>query len=168
MAETVKFTLGEENLPKTWYNIAANLPVPVPFVLHPGTKQPVGPDDLAPIFPMAITVSLSRGRIISSSASPQACSSQQRRGPTGTRGQSCREGDHRRGPQVQSGRGTQDHPVQPVRTWPFRHAGLSRLHGRQAHRSVIRPVRTRHGARRPTLCRLARISHQIRAPSLVI
>jgi tryptophan synthase beta chain len=41
-------------MPQAWYNILADLPVPLPPVLHPGTKQPVGPDDLAPLFPMAL------------------------------------------------------------------------------------------------------------------
>ena len=54
MSDSVKYTLGEEDIPKFWYNIAADLPTPPPPVLHPGTKQPVGPDDLAPIFPMAV------------------------------------------------------------------------------------------------------------------
>jgi tryptophan synthase beta chain len=49
-----KFTLEERDLPKTWYNILADLPVPLPPVLHPGTKQPIGPADLAPLFPMEI------------------------------------------------------------------------------------------------------------------
>jgi tryptophan synthase beta chain len=50
----VKFTLEESGLPEAWYNIAADLPSPPPPVLHPGTGQPVGPDDLAPLFPMEI------------------------------------------------------------------------------------------------------------------
>ena len=54
MGEQVKFTLDESRLPETWYNIAADLPSPPPPVLHPGTGQPVGPDDLAPLFPMEI------------------------------------------------------------------------------------------------------------------
>ena len=49
-----KFLLDEERIPKSWYNIAADLPSPPPAVLHPGTKQPVGPDDLAPLFPMSL------------------------------------------------------------------------------------------------------------------
>ena len=36
-------------MPKHWYNIQADLPTPAPPVLHPGTLQPVGPDDLAPL-----------------------------------------------------------------------------------------------------------------------
>ncbi len=54
MSETVKYLLGEADIPKFWYNIAADLPEPLPAVLHPGTKQPIGPDDLAPLFPMAV------------------------------------------------------------------------------------------------------------------
>ncbi|HSH08462.1 MAG TPA: TrpB-like pyridoxal phosphate-dependent enzyme [Burkholderiales bacterium] len=54
MADTVKYILDETRIPKHWYNIMADLPAPPPPVLHPGTKQPVGPDDLAPLFPMAL------------------------------------------------------------------------------------------------------------------
>jgi tryptophan synthase beta chain len=54
MGETVKYVLDEKRLPEAWYNIAADLPSPPPPVLHPGTGQPVGPDDLAPLFPMEI------------------------------------------------------------------------------------------------------------------
>ena len=49
-----KFLLEESQMPKHWYNIAADLPSPPPAVLHPGTMQPVGPDDLAPLFPMEL------------------------------------------------------------------------------------------------------------------
>ncbi len=47
-----KYYLPEDKLPKNWYNILADLPVPLPAVLHPGTKQPIGPGDLEPLFPM--------------------------------------------------------------------------------------------------------------------
>lgn len=47
-----KYTLSESDLPTHWYNIVADLPTPPPPVLHPGTHEPVGPDDLAPLFPM--------------------------------------------------------------------------------------------------------------------
>ena len=47
-----KIMLEEKQMPRQWYNIAADLPSPVPPPLHPATMQPVGPDDLAPIFPM--------------------------------------------------------------------------------------------------------------------
>ncbi len=54
MSNQIKYFLDEEKLPKTWYNLAADLPEPLPPVLHPGTGQPIGPDDLAPLFPMAL------------------------------------------------------------------------------------------------------------------
>ena len=46
--------MGEDRIPRAWYNIVADLPSPPPPVLHPGTGKPVGPDDLAPLFPMAL------------------------------------------------------------------------------------------------------------------
>jgi len=52
MADAIKYLLAEERIPKSWYNIMADLPSPPPPPLHPGTKQPIGPDDLAPLFPM--------------------------------------------------------------------------------------------------------------------
>jgi tryptophan synthase beta chain len=52
--ETTKFLLSEKEIPGKWYNIQADLPKPMPPVLHPGTKQPVGPQDLAPLFPMEL------------------------------------------------------------------------------------------------------------------
>jgi tryptophan synthase beta chain len=54
MADTVKYVLEESKIPKAWYNIVADLPTPPPPVLHPGTLQPIGPGDLAPLFPMAL------------------------------------------------------------------------------------------------------------------
>jgi tryptophan synthase beta chain len=54
MSDTVKYFLDEKRLPKFWYNLVADLPVPPPPVLHPGTHQPVGPGDLEPLFPMAL------------------------------------------------------------------------------------------------------------------
>lgn len=53
MSESTKYLLGEEHIPRFWYNIAADLP-PAPPVLHPATGDPIGPDDLAPLFPMAL------------------------------------------------------------------------------------------------------------------
>src|SRR5690349_22632950 len=41
-------------MPTRWYNVLHDLPTPPPPVLHPGTGQPVGPDDLAPLFPTAL------------------------------------------------------------------------------------------------------------------
>jgi tryptophan synthase beta chain len=49
-----KFLLEERDLPSRWYNIQADLPVPLPPVIHPGTLQPIGPQDLATLFPMEI------------------------------------------------------------------------------------------------------------------
>src|SRR5579885_2547333 len=49
-----KYILSEDEMPRAWYNIAPDLPRPPDPVLHPGTMQPVGPADLAPLFPMAI------------------------------------------------------------------------------------------------------------------
>ncbi len=54
MSDSVKYLLPEDRIPKTWYNIAADLPQPLPPPLHPGTGKPIGPDDLSPIFPMAL------------------------------------------------------------------------------------------------------------------
>ena len=54
MSDSIKYLLDESKLPKHWYNIAADLPVSLPPVLHPGTHQPLGPDDLAPLFPMEL------------------------------------------------------------------------------------------------------------------
>ena len=53
MTET-KFTLPESAIPERWYNIQADMPNPPQPVLHPGTGQPVGPDDLAPLFPLEL------------------------------------------------------------------------------------------------------------------
>jgi tryptophan synthase beta chain len=54
MKEATKITLDESEIPQAWYNIVPDLPEPPPPVLHPGTHQPIGPDDLAPLFPMAL------------------------------------------------------------------------------------------------------------------
>jgi len=54
MVELTKVLLNENEMPTHWYNIQADLPQPLPPVLHPGTGKPIGPQDLAPIFPMAL------------------------------------------------------------------------------------------------------------------
>src|SRR6516165_7930913 len=54
MDKQVKYLLDESELPRQWYNVIPDLPAPPPPPLHPGTGQPVGPDDLAPLFPMAL------------------------------------------------------------------------------------------------------------------
>lgn len=52
--DTTKYFLAEKEMPRQWYNIQADLPKPLPPALHPGTKQPIGPQDLAPLFPMEL------------------------------------------------------------------------------------------------------------------
>lgn len=52
--EETKIPLSERELPTQWYNVQADLPKPLPPVLHPATKQPVGPQDLAPLFSQAL------------------------------------------------------------------------------------------------------------------
>ncbi len=55
MSETqVKFMLDEREIPTHWVNLMADLPPGGPPPLHPGTKEPAGPDDLSPLFPMAL------------------------------------------------------------------------------------------------------------------
>jgi len=49
-----KYFLPESDIPRVWYNIQADLPSPLPPVIHPGTLQPIGPEDLAPLFPMEL------------------------------------------------------------------------------------------------------------------
>ena len=49
-----KVLLSEEELPTSWYNIQADLPTPLPPPLHPVTREPLGPEDLAPLFPMEL------------------------------------------------------------------------------------------------------------------
>ena len=52
--DQTKFLLDESQLPRRWYNVVADMPNRPQPVLHPGTGEPVGPDDLAPLFPMAL------------------------------------------------------------------------------------------------------------------
>ncbi len=54
MTEPSKILLDESEMPTAWYNVIPDLPEPPPPPLHPGTHQPIGPDDLAPLFPMAL------------------------------------------------------------------------------------------------------------------
>ena len=54
MKDAYKIMLKEKDLPKQWYNILADLPFDLAPPLHPGTGKPVGPDDLAPLFPMEL------------------------------------------------------------------------------------------------------------------
>jgi tryptophan synthase beta chain len=52
VSETSRYTLNDDEMPTSWYNIIPDLPEPPPPPLHPGTHEPIGPDDLAPLFPM--------------------------------------------------------------------------------------------------------------------
>src|SRR6478735_8105499 len=54
LSRRTQFVLDESRIPRAWYNIAADLPAPLSPPLHPGTHQPIGPGDLAPLFPMAL------------------------------------------------------------------------------------------------------------------
>ena len=49
-----KYVLDESDVPRQWYNIAADLPSPPLPPLHPGTGEPIGPEMLAPLFPMEL------------------------------------------------------------------------------------------------------------------
>ena len=52
--ETIQYNLPQERIPVSWYNLQADFPQPMAPPLHPGTLQPLGPADLAPLFPMAL------------------------------------------------------------------------------------------------------------------
>ncbi len=49
-----KILLDESEMPTQWYNVIPDLPEPPPPPLHPGTREPIGPEDLAPLFPMGL------------------------------------------------------------------------------------------------------------------
>ncbi len=52
--ETIQYNLPQDRIPRVWYNVLPDLPKRLAPPLHPGTHQPIGPDDLAPLFPMAL------------------------------------------------------------------------------------------------------------------
>src|SRR3954471_20760813 len=54
MTVRTKIVLDEASMPTQWYNLVPDLPAPPPPPLHPATHEPVGPDDLVPLFPMAL------------------------------------------------------------------------------------------------------------------
>ena len=54
LTDRTRFVLDEDRIPRSWYNIAADLPSPPPPPLNPGTGQPIGPGDLAALFPMEL------------------------------------------------------------------------------------------------------------------
>ena len=113
MSDDVKYLLPENRIPKAWYNIAADLPKPLPPPLHPGTGQPIGPADLSAIFPMALiaqevsaereieipepvreSTSCGVRRRCSARAASNACSIRRRASSTNTRA-SARPGSHK-------------------------------------------------------------------------
>ena len=53
-SDETKFLLRENQIPTAWFNVVPSMPTPPSPPLHPGTRQPIGPDDLAPLFPMAL------------------------------------------------------------------------------------------------------------------
>ena len=54
MSEPTKYVLAEQDIPEHWYNIVADMPnKPLP-PLHPATREPIGPEALAPLFPMEL------------------------------------------------------------------------------------------------------------------
>ena len=50
----MRWNLSPQDLPTAWFNVAPHLPAPLEPPLHPGTREPLGPEDLAPLFPMAL------------------------------------------------------------------------------------------------------------------
>ena len=50
----IQYNLPQSRIPQAWYNILPDLPKPLAPVLHPATLKPIGPDDLAPLFPMSV------------------------------------------------------------------------------------------------------------------
>ncbi|HEY4049855.1 MAG TPA: TrpB-like pyridoxal phosphate-dependent enzyme [Acidobacteriaceae bacterium] len=54
LTDRIQFNLPQDRIPQAWYNILSDLPTPLAPPLHPGTLKPIGPDDLAPLFPMSL------------------------------------------------------------------------------------------------------------------
>ena len=52
--DQTKIILPESEMPQRWYNINPDMPCPMSPPLHPGTREPVGPEDLAVLFPMEL------------------------------------------------------------------------------------------------------------------
>ena len=97
-------SLTEDEMPTTWYNLVADLPEPPPPPLHPGTQQPIGPADLAPLFPMGS--SSRRSRPSGTSTSPARCwTSTGSGGPAALPGSPAREGARDPGPDLLQVRG---------------------------------------------------------------
>jgi predicted alternative tryptophan synthase beta-subunit len=82
--KTVKIVLDERDLPTHWYNVVPGLPSPPPPPLHPGTGQPLGPADLAPLFPMGIILQEVSQEPMPASATRRCATHRGRAGPTKT------------------------------------------------------------------------------------
>jgi tryptophan synthase beta chain len=54
MSDQVKYLLEESEMPTAWYNVQADFATPLPPIIHPGTGKPIGPEDMAPLYPMEI------------------------------------------------------------------------------------------------------------------
>jgi tryptophan synthase beta chain len=54
--DQIQYSLPQNRIPQAWYNILPDLRLPLAHALHPGTLKPIGPDDLAPLFPMSLTL----------------------------------------------------------------------------------------------------------------
>ena len=50
----MRYQLAPDQIPSAWFNVAPHLPEPLAPPMHPGTKEPIGPDDLTPLFPMGL------------------------------------------------------------------------------------------------------------------
>lgn len=53
-SESTQFTLDESQIPAAWFNVVPSMPTPPSPPIHPGTREPIGPEMLAPLFPMAL------------------------------------------------------------------------------------------------------------------
>ncbi len=49
-----QYLLSQHDVPRRWYNVQPDLPAPLPPALHPATLKPMGPEDLAAMFPMEL------------------------------------------------------------------------------------------------------------------
>src|SRR5580765_3465684 len=54
MTQPIRFSLSQSDIPTSWYNLLADFPEPLPPPLHPGTKQPLGPEALQALFPESL------------------------------------------------------------------------------------------------------------------
>src|ERR1017187_5108444 len=80
--DPIQYSLPQSRIPRAWYNIVPHLPKPMAPVLHPGTLKPIGPDDLAPLFPISLILQeVSTEPEIESPAEPRQISAHGRPSP---------------------------------------------------------------------------------------